>query len=614
MRKLVFTVVAILAALAAAPRHAAPSERAGFDRSSVSTGQFRPMHGQSPRILRTQPRAAAQCGLPDVKPWWIDFASGSVSFRYWIFGRPGIIAATEGGPTVPATLRRHNAKTVYWEMRLNAIVGTPTAPKDPDTIEPAARRLFAKAVAASVCEQPVIALNELFGSGTTTPWTKNNAQYRENVLILLRSLTAKGARPFLLLSTRPYTGGDAAAWWREAASVADIVPEVYFSGPAIYRQGPVGGPRTLRTAFRRAVRDLTDLGIPADRVGLVLGFQSRPGGREGLQPPTAWYRVVKWQALAAKQVAAELAIGSIWSWGWATFSSDRSGDEEKKVAACVYLWARDQGLCDGPAAAGPGFNAKLEEGPIVLADGVQCAVADQEIHDVSLQRLTAITGDREIAYTALLQRLVEHQHAEVTPEEVAAGEAAVIAVSFKGSRAAYLAALARARVTREVAVAVIADEIHRQKIEATFRVDPPSNAAAEAFYRSYPNIPARLLRASQRPWWLGGRASGLAIGFAAPSHVFVLPRDRDTLLVTSSGTHIVRPLTDTLPLGAFPLSLARPALRVALEAYARDDAFESWTLKEQTYALSRMVCRRDDLPEVGAVELSAFLPFVGLSY
>ena len=24
---------------------------------------------------------AAQCGLPDASPWWIDFSDGSVSFR-----------------------------------------------------------------------------------------------------------------------------------------------------------------------------------------------------------------------------------------------------------------------------------------------------------------------------------------------------------------------------------------------------------------------------------------------------------------------------------------------------------------------------------------------------
>ena len=37
----------------------------------------------------------------------------------------------------------------------------------------------------------------------------------------------------------------------------------------------------------------------------MLGFQVAPGagGREGLEAASAWYREVKWQALAAKQIA-----------------------------------------------------------------------------------------------------------------------------------------------------------------------------------------------------------------------------------------------------------------------------------------------------------------------
>ena len=73
---------------------------------------------------------AAQCGLPDAQPWWIDFASGSVSFRYWIWGRSGVIAATEGGPTVPKKLQSYGAKTVFWQMRLGDLVGTTTKPAD----------------------------------------------------------------------------------------------------------------------------------------------------------------------------------------------------------------------------------------------------------------------------------------------------------------------------------------------------------------------------------------------------------------------------------------------------------------------------------------------------
>src|SRR2546422_3561632 len=54
---------------------------------------------------------------------------------------------------------------------------------------------------------------------------------------------------------------------------------------------------TLRTAFRRAILDFTQIGIPTSKLGIFLGFQTTKGtgGREGLEPATAWFEVVKLQ-------------------------------------------------------------------------------------------------------------------------------------------------------------------------------------------------------------------------------------------------------------------------------------------------------------------------------
>ena len=109
-------------------------------------------------------------------------------------------------------------------MKLGAIVGTTTAPADPATIVPAAQKLFDQAVASTTCSTPLIALNELNGASTTTPWTTTNSQYRNNVLELMRQLSSRGARPFLLVNSAPYTGGEAADWWRQAAQAGDLVP------------------------------------------------------------------------------------------------------------------------------------------------------------------------------------------------------------------------------------------------------------------------------------------------------------------------------------------------------------------------------------------------------
>ena len=78
--------------------------------------------------------------------------------------------------------------------------------------------------------------------------------------------------------------------------------------------------------MRGVIRRFADVGVPRERLGLALGFHSAPGmlGREGLQPLPAWLDYVKWNALAAEQVAAEEGISSIWSWGWAAFTARRS--------------------------------------------------------------------------------------------------------------------------------------------------------------------------------------------------------------------------------------------------------------------------------------------------
>jgi hypothetical protein len=563
-----------------------------------------------------QRASAAQCGLPDAQPWWIDFASGSVSFRYWIWGRSGVIAATEGGPTVPQKLQNYGAKTVFWQMRLGDLVGTTQKPADPATLPAAAQRLYEKAVGASAsCAQPIIALNELNGPGTTTPWTSTNAQYRANVLELVNQLAARGARPFLLLPSTPYTGGTAADWWRQVAQSADLLPEVYFSGPSMWRQGPIAAGRAMRRSLRQAVRTLTSLGIPPSRLGFVLGFQSSPGGRAGLQPASAWYQVVKWEALAARQVASETAIASVWSWGWATFAADKSGDDEKKAAACVYLWARDGTLCDGPTAGGQGFNDSLTEGQIdALPAGSQCENGPYTIQSAAIDQLAQLTGDRDVAFTLLLQRIVEEQQVPVAPGDVAEAERAVIALAFGGRTAAYTATLTAAHTSRATARALIADSIRRIRIQATLAAQEPAAAAISGFYRLYPTRVVRLVRTTAPAWWLGGRSSGYALQGVAPDRVFGLTTGLAATIWTSAGSATVTPLRSAEPLGAVPLALVRAPVRLGLRWFSRAEAFDSWTTTRQTAALAQTVCVHDDLPEVGAVDPSLFLPFLSLSF
>jgi hypothetical protein len=155
---------------------------------------------------------AGPCGLPDATPLWVDYAESSVGFRDELFRRPGLVLASSG-TTAPQALREGGAHTVYWQMKLTRIVGTPSEPADPATVAAEAAVLLDRAAASSGCATPLIALEELWGAGLPTPWSPTNSAYRTNVLELARQLSARGARPFLFVHGNLELRGAAGAWW-----------------------------------------------------------------------------------------------------------------------------------------------------------------------------------------------------------------------------------------------------------------------------------------------------------------------------------------------------------------------------------------------------------------
>jgi hypothetical protein len=239
-------------------------------------------------------------------------------------------------------------------MSLKDAVGTPAHPADPATIPAVAERLASAAVKVTGCATPILALNELYGARLGTPWSQNNGQYRANILELVRALASRGTQPHLLISEAGNTAGPAGDWWRSLSESATIVREVYISAPVLEGLGPSGATVYLRFQLRRAVRNLTTIGVTSNRVGLALGFHSGRGGRAGLTA-TRWFGVVKRETFAARQVGSELALDSVWSWGWARFAG-MPKDPTKATAACVYLWARSPTLCNARAVAGRAFD------------------------------------------------------------------------------------------------------------------------------------------------------------------------------------------------------------------------------------------------------------------
>jgi len=562
-------------------------------------------------VLPGLARAAGECGVPTDGPAWIDFGHPAVAK---VFTRPGVIVAASSGE-FPAQLRAAGVTTLYWDMNLKNRIGVPTTPAPASSIVDRANRLFDFAAKQSGCDKPIIVLNELFGAQLELPWSTANAQYRENVLAFLRALSGRGARPMLLIPARnPYTEGSAADWWREAARYTDLVPEVYFSAPTIHGAGSLLGNRRLRTAMRRAVRTFTALGIPASKIGIVLGFQASAGsgGREGLEPASAWFNVVKWQVLAAQQIARETKLGSVLSWGWGSYRVS-AHDSDKEGTACVYLWTRDPSLCDAPALAGPDFDTSLTDGQISLPAGQQCSFGLDAVPLSAVSGLTRLTGDREIAYSALLARIAESRARIVTPEDVLAAERAVIRTRFRGGRGLYMQALTTAGASLGTARAILADELRRVRIESKLWAEPPSAREVSAFYLAYPDLLTRAVEVDPSPWWLDRKKRGIALAPLAPEQVFLLPEGRRVSVRALDGTYTIRALGEAQQLGSLPLVQARPAIVAALTAFARRGAFERWTVGRQTQVLRGATCIRDDLPAPGTIRLTSYLPYLALA-
>jgi hypothetical protein len=319
-------------------------------------------------------------------------------------------------------------------------VGTPTTPADPSTIQAAAEDEYKRAVVRTGgCATPLIVENELFGAGIPTPWSPSTAQYRANVLAFVQDLAADGAHPVLLINKSPFAGSsDAIAWWRAVAKVSDIVREVYLPATQIWPLGPTLGNRFLRQSYRNAVTALTSVGIPANRLGLMLSFLSHKGvgGRNGLEPASAWYQVAKWEALSVKHVAKEFGLGSVFSWGWQEWNK-REMDPDKPKAACVWLWARTRSLCNAPRMLGKRFNRSLTAGQILLPHGAVChAEGIGTVGGRALGSLEALTGDRDAALSALFERAVESSERPVSRRAVLAAQREVIRDSFHGRKSA----------------------------------------------------------------------------------------------------------------------------------------------------------------------------------
>jgi hypothetical protein len=561
--------------------------------------------------LACAPSALADaCGVPDSGPLWIDFAGHDAP----VPARPGLVLAVASGTDTPKRMRDAGAGTVFYDLNFNRRVGTTTSPADPSLLEQRAKTFFDYVVTATGCQTPIVGLNELFGAQTPTPWSETNAQYRANVLAFAKALADLGARPLLSIPNPPFTSSpEAAEWWRQVSRVAILQRQVYFTSPnsaGISRLGPVAGSRVLRQGMRNVVNKLTQIGIPSGRISLSIQFHSSPGlgARAGLQPTSAWLELVKLKALAAKHVLREYKLHSVWSWGWATYNPN-AVDPDKPAAACVWLWARDQSLCDGPAMAGPDFNASLTDGQLLVPPDARCVFPDgRRIERNAVNRFARLTGDIGYATSVLFEHAVLEAVEPVDPKEIASAERAVVRASFGGNRARYRAALAGAQLTLADARSVVAARLRRDVVQSRLRPPPPTRAQIADFLATYASAPVRLVDTTRGAPWLGGARRGWAVSTLAPQDLFSLagPGEIDT----PDGAFSVTRLGPSLPLGLLPRSQAEAVARSALAQFAREQVYRRWLLAEQQRRLATAVCLNDLLPTPSATDLSPFAPFL----
>src|SRR5258708_13870898 len=224
----------------------------------------------------------SNCGLPAKAPMWVDYAGHDAP----IAPKPGLVLAVSSGTVVPAAMRALGAATIFFDLHLNDRVGTPSAPADPSTIAAKAKREFDFAVQVTGSATPLIAENDLFGPQTIPPSSPTNPQYPPNVLQLVRELDKLGATTALTIANPPYTGGDAADWWRETAKASILVRQVYFTAPGpkdLYALGPARARRAMPQGMRGLISRFAQIGIPPGRVALELQFPAAPGpgGRHG---------------------------------------------------------------------------------------------------------------------------------------------------------------------------------------------------------------------------------------------------------------------------------------------------------------------------------------------
>ena len=350
-----------------------------------------------------------------VTPRWVDFADQTVGWRERVFGHKNITVAI-ADPQLAASLRKRGARTTFWEMNLYRVVGTPTKPLPRRHVRATADRLVFRARRSTGLRNPWITFNEMLGSRDRRPFRLAERRYRENILILLGRVCARGALPWLLVPSNPRTDDKSRRWWKRVGELSGVIRETYFSAPEVMKYSPQNATLVMRARLRGAAYAMSQLRIPRHHQGIVLGFQSGGiYGRNGLASRAEWLQFVALKTAAARQVAREHGLGTVWSWGWGTYNL-RGTDGDKPLAACTYLWVRAARFCALPHEAGPLERERLYR-PLQLA--TRCFISNRQTQWGLVERARSLSSDPAVLANALASEAALRRQFPLTRRQVA---------------------------------------------------------------------------------------------------------------------------------------------------------------------------------------------------
>jgi hypothetical protein len=241
---------------------------------------------------------------------------------------------------------------------------------------------------------------------------------------------------------------------------------------------------------------------------------------------------------------------------------------------------------------------------------VRCTLGTRRILKSDVARTALITGDRDSAATALLQREVLRTESPIDPFTVLAAEHAIVRDRFGRSLARYRAALREAQLTLYDARAIIEDRLARDRVQERFRPRSASAAQVAEFVSTYAATRVRLVEIEPEAPWLGA-SRGYAVETIAPEQIFSLRQNRRTTIDTVDGRFSVRPVGPAVPLLALSPTQASGIARGVLGRFAKLDVYERWLRTREIGLLADAMCIRDAVPARGDVDLSAWVPFLG---